>query len=148
MEKIFEHFTVTVLKLNKLIQRIKQFEMQEYGLKAVHVMCIYYLDKFPDGLTFGELVKLTLDDKAAISRAIATLKEKGYAVYDNGRHGSRVKLTEDGFKIAKAVTERSDKAVFAGSADFSDSEREFFYKALNSIAGNLTEYYDNLTSGK
>ena len=51
MDKIFEHFTITILKLNKLVQKIKIYEMQEYGLKAIHVMCGYYLMENPDGLT-------------------------------------------------------------------------------------------------
>ena len=40
MEKVFENFAVVIMKLNKLIQRIKQFEMREYGLKAIHVMSL------------------------------------------------------------------------------------------------------------
>ena len=30
MEKIFETFTVTILKINKLVNKIKLFEMQEF----------------------------------------------------------------------------------------------------------------------
>ena len=59
MEKIFENFTVSVLKLNKLVQRIKQFEMREYKLKSVHVMCVYYLNEHREGLTASELMSLT-----------------------------------------------------------------------------------------
>ncbi|MGN1373278.1 MAG: hypothetical protein ACI4VK_04450 [Candidatus Coproplasma sp.] len=40
MEKIFEQFTITVLKLNKLVQKIKTCEMSDYGLKTIHVMCV------------------------------------------------------------------------------------------------------------
>ena len=40
MDDRFENFTVTVLKLGKLVQKIKLFEMESYGLKAIHVMCI------------------------------------------------------------------------------------------------------------
>ena len=54
MEKVFEHFTITILKLNKLVQRIKQFESNKYGLKSIHIMCGYYLNEHPDGLTAGE----------------------------------------------------------------------------------------------
>ena len=39
MEKIFENFTINILKLNKLVNRIKQYEMKEFGLRAIHVMC-------------------------------------------------------------------------------------------------------------
>ena len=39
----FENFTLLIDKLGKIIQKIKNIEMKEYGLKAVHVMCIYQL---------------------------------------------------------------------------------------------------------
>ena len=62
MEKIFENFTVNILKLNKLVNKIKQFEMEEYGLKAIHVMCGYYLYENPNGLTASELAKLAIEE--------------------------------------------------------------------------------------
>lgn len=79
MERTFEQFTLLVLKINKLIQRIKTFEIRGYGLKAVHVLCVYFLNENPQGLTAAEIVKLTVEDKAAISRALAELKSKGFA---------------------------------------------------------------------
>ena len=50
MEKIFENFTTNVLRMNKYVNKIKTYEMKEYGLKAIHVMCIYYLSENPNGL--------------------------------------------------------------------------------------------------
>ena len=76
MQNRFENFTIGVLKLNKLVQRIKLLEMDDYGLKAIHVMCIYYAACRP--VTAGELARLTLEDKAAISRALSLLKQNGY----------------------------------------------------------------------
>lgn len=146
MDKLFEHFTITILKLNKLVNKIKQYEMQEYGLKAIHVMCGYYLKENPEGLTSSELVKLTLEDKAAISRALKTLQEKGFVENDPERHNV-VRLTEEGKKFADYIYEKSAKAVEAGSA-MTDEERTFFYKTLASIAENLKNYYGNITADK
>lgn len=146
MEKVFENFAVVIMKLNKLIQRIKQFEMREYGLKAIHVMCVYYLDENPAGLTSGELVKLTLEDKAAVSRAVAALQEKGYVRCAQKIHNAKLTLTDEGKKLAFAISERSNKAVEAGSADMSEEQRRLFYGYLNETADKLAEYYSLLVS--
>lgn len=144
MENIFENFTITILKLNKLVQKIKNYEMQEYGLKTIHVMCGYYLKNHSEGLTASELTKLTLEDKAAISRALKTLQEKGFVSYDPNKYNSVIRLTDAGKKFAENVCRKAEKAVEAGSYDFDESERLSFYKALGTIADNLTTYYNGL----
>ncbi|MDE7373221.1 MAG: MarR family winged helix-turn-helix transcriptional regulator [Clostridia bacterium] len=148
MENIFEHFTVSILKLNKLVQKIKNYEMQEYGLKTIHVMCGYYLKNHERGLTAAELSKLTLEDKAAISRALKTLYEKGFVSYDPNKYNSVIRLTDAGKEFADAVCEKATRAVEAGSYNFSEEERLAFYKALGTIADNLTEYYDGLVGSE
>ena len=75
MQDLFERFTTAILKLNKLVQRIKVHEMKKFGLKSVHVMCLYYLNSRPRGITAGELARMTLEDKAAISRALAEMRQ-------------------------------------------------------------------------
>lgn len=148
MENIFENFTVTILKLNKLVQKIKNFEMREYGLKTIHVMCGYYLKVHSDGLTASELVKLTLEDKAAISRALKTMHEKGFISYDPNKYNSVIRLTDEGKAFADAVCQKATVAVEAGSYDFGEEERLSFYKALRTIADNLEAYYDSLAGEK
>ena len=148
MENIFENFTITILRLNKLVQKIKNFEMQEYDLKTIHVMCMYYLNNHPDGLTASELTKLTLEDKAAISRALKVLKEKGYVVYDPNKYNADIRVTEEGKKLALLICKKADSAVNAGSYDFTEAERNCFYKQLGTIADNLEEYYKNLFGSK
>ena len=144
MEKIFENFTTYILKISKLINRIKLYEMHEYDLKAIHVMCGYFLYENPDGLTGGELVKLTLEDKAAVSRAVKTLCERGLAIYNSKKYNSPIKLTDEGRKFAEYVNDRAIQAVEEGSATFTDEERAFFYKSLGVIAKNLENYYEKL----
>lgn len=89
----FENFTVSILKLNKLIHKIKLYEMEEYDLRAIHVMCIYYLNSYPD-ITATELAKLTLEDKAAISRALKMLAEKDYVNYTADGYNAKITLTD------------------------------------------------------
>lgn len=144
MERIFENFTVAILKLNKLISRIKLSEMEGYGLKAIHVMCCYYLNTHAEGLTASELSSLTLEDKAAISRALKSLKQKGYVRYDENTYGAPVTLTVEGKRLANEIAVKADRAVSAGSAFSSEREREAFYTALQKIADNLEKYYEEL----
>lgn len=146
MERVFENFAASIMKLNKLIQRIKQYEMRDYGLKAIHVMCIYHLNEHPEGLTSSELVKLTLEDKGAISRALATLQVKDYITYDKNKYNTPVKLTPAGKELAKVIADRSLKAVEAGSADMSEEQRVAFYSFLGETADKLTAYYSSLLS--
>ena len=144
MEKIFETFTITVLKINKLVQKIKHREMSEYGLQCIHVMCIYYLKENKKGLTASELMRLSFEDKAAISRALKVLKQKGYIEYDPNTYNAVITLTDEGFKVADAISEKAERAVQGGSADMTDEERAFFYKSLQSIADNLKTYYEGM----
>lgn len=144
MENVFEKFTASVIRLGKLIQKIKVYEMREYGLKAVHVMCVYYLGESEDGLTASELVKLTYEDKAAISRAIDALEERGAVVTDAKTHGSVIRLTESGKMLAAAISQKTNLAVQACNAHFNEDEKEFFYGSLEKITENITKYYENL----
>lgn len=144
MEDLFVDFTASILKLNKLVQKIKTFEIEKYGLKPVHVMCMYYLNKNPQGLTAKELVELTLEDKAAISRAVKIMQTRGFVKYDFNSRNSVVALTDEGKEIADRVSSRADRAVEAGSIDFTEEERIFFYKSLNAIVDNLKNYYKDL----
>ena len=144
MDNIFENFVISVLKLNRLIQKIKNLEMREYGLKSTHVMCVYYLGKSDKGLTSGELMRLTLEDKAAISRAVSLLRTKELVACQNGGYNSRIRLTESGKALAEEVFEKISKAVEAGSADFTEEQRLRFYKSLEEISANLNKYCEKL----
>ena len=79
----FETFTARISSIYRCIQKIKSMEI---GLKGSHVMCLFHLGRQDDGhpgsagggLTAGELCALCGEDKAAISRSIAELEERGY----------------------------------------------------------------------
>lgn len=146
MENRFENFTITILKLNKLVHKIKLHEMKGYGLKAIHVMCIYYLHENRRGLTASELVKFTLEDKAAISRALVLLREKGLVQYDSNTYNGSIRLTEEGEKFSEYILDKADNAVEAAGGALSEEERETFYRVLYSIEQRLRDYYEELSA--
>ena len=107
MEDLFAKFTISILKLNKIVQKIKTYEMKKFGLSSVHVMCLYALNYRREGLTSSELVKTTLEDKAAISRAVAAMRKLGYVQVIGPAHNARVTLTQEGVKFAEYIVGRT-----------------------------------------
>lgn len=67
----FEDLTAGVTQVYKNIQRIKKQRMNSLGLKGTQVMCIYYLSIHPEGMTAADLSRITVEDKASISRILA-----------------------------------------------------------------------------
>ena len=49
MDHRFETFSLSILELNRYSQKIKELEMKQFGLKANHTMCLYYLGQHPEG---------------------------------------------------------------------------------------------------
>lgn len=143
MEDLYTDFTISILRLNKLVQKIKTNEISRFGLKPIHVSCGYYLNKNPQGLTAKELCELSLEDKAAISRALKTLQEKGYVKYAPYGRNEIVQLTDEGKRLSDHIRERVSKAVSTCSISLTADERKFLYKALSNIAENLESYYND-----
>ena len=140
----FENFTVSILKLNKLIHKIKLYEMEEYDLRAIHVMCIYYLNSNPD-ITATELAKLTLEDKAAISRALKMLAEKGYVNYTADGYNAKITLTDAGKAVSADIAQKAAAAVDAAGGSLSEKQRGEFYESLGAILKDLEKYYEKLS---
>lgn len=148
MEDIYINFTVSITKLNKLVQKIKSFEISPYGLQPIHVSCGYYLRKNPQGLTAKELCEMLIEDKAAISRAIKTLQEKGYVEYSPRGRNEIIRLTSEGEKLADVISEKINSAVRAGSVNITEEQRKFFYNSLLEISNNLIDYYQDLSKSE
>ncbi len=144
MEDLYINFTISIARLSKLVQKIKSHEISKYGLHPIHVSCGYYLSKNPQGLTAKELCDMSLEDKAAISRALKTLHEKGIVEYSPKGRNEIVKLTSEGQKLADIINERVNAAVKASTVNITSEQREFFYNSLLEISENLIKYYENL----
>ena len=137
----FEAFTTSVTKAYKCIQKIKLTETERMGLKANHVMYLYYLGKNPEGLTAGELSKLCIEDKAAVSRTILDLTEKGFvkaSEEDSKRkYKTKIVLTQEGINRKKQLNEAIAKAVNEASSSLNEIDRENFYRVFFDITDNL-----------
>ena len=144
MEDLYISFTVSIAKLNKVVQRIKSYEMGKYGLQPIHATCAYYLSKNTQGLTAKQLCEMAIEDKAAISRALKTLHEKGLVEYAPHGRNEIVRLTDNGHKLTTAISEKIDAAVKAGSANITEEQRKFFYDSLLEISNHLIDYYQEL----
>lgn len=135
----FETFVTGITTCYKCIQRIKSMEMTEFGLKGAHVMCLFFLHHNPEGLTAAQLCQLCEEDKAAISRTVALLQEKGYVEASDRRYRAALHLTEDGQAIARRIDCLIARWVELGSTGVPEEDRAAFYRALEIIAGNLHE---------
>lgn len=141
----FELFTTTITQIYKSLQKIKSHEMTEFQLKGTHVMCLYELHKHPDGLTVTELSTLCEEDKAAISRTVSELLERGFVSNDSEKkYRAPIVLTEEGRTITTQINELAASAAIAGSANMSHEERMTFYHTLTDISDNLKNYLEKL----
>ena len=145
MTQRFETFVLSINRIYRCIQKIKSQEMTELGLKGTHVMCLFELRQHPEGLTAAELSGLCLEDKAAVSRALAELERRALvtreAVNDTA-YRALVKLTEEGRAAARYVCDKVRSAVEIAGRGMNEQERVTFYANLRRIAENLRAISD------
>lgn len=135
----FEVFVHTISGIYKQIQKIKDMEMRELGLKGPHVMSLFYLSRHAEGLTAAQLCRLISIDKAAISRVLAQLQERGLIAYPTAarRYRAPAVLTPEGKTVSVRIEELICSIVFQADRGVSDAARESMYQSLNRIAENL-----------
>lgn len=137
----FDDFVTGITACYKYIQRIKSMEMTEFGLKGTHVMCLYHLHQNPQGLTSAELSGLCAEDKAATSRTVKELRERGYVHTESGKnYRAPLLLTESGHQVYQKMVPLIMEWVGAGGENLSDEERIYFYRGLAKIAENLKKH--------
>lgn len=136
----YEHFSLSVSRIYHDIQKIERTQMEKFGLKGPHAQTLLALHRHPEGITAVQLCELCLKDKAAVSRSIGELEEKGMVCREQN-HGSTyralLKLTPRGEQAALAVSRRAVMAVERAGKGLRDDQREVFYGVLALIADNL-----------
>lgn len=146
MTERFETFVGAVTDIYRSIQKLKNSEMTDFGLKGAHVMILYQLRKHPEGLTSSQLAELTEEDKGAVSRSTAELRNKGLVAIPEGRYRAIITLTDDGQVITRKMDQKIVHAVKNAAEGYSEEERETFYRVLLKISENLeTECKDKET---
>ena len=136
----YELFSSSISCLYRDIQKIERNEMAKFGLKGPHAQCLLALSHYPQGITSAKLCEVSEKDKAAISRTVTELEDRGLLirVERNGlRYRAVLKLTEEGRNLATAVNEKACQAVEKAGEGLNDAQREVFYQVLALIAGNL-----------
>ena len=146
MNKRFETFTVLINKISRNIRKIKNSEMAEYGLRSMHVSCLYYL-YLSDSLTATELCERCEEDKATISRALDYLEKNGFIECESKatkRYKSHLHLTEKGKEAGKRVYDTVDRVLDEVGVGLADEQREVFYSYLAVVSDNLERITNKL----
>lgn len=136
----FEHFSSSISCIYRYIQKIERTEMEQYGLKGPYAQCLLAMRRYPEGITAARLCEVCDKDKAAISRMVTELDEKGMIFRGDAkgnRYRMQLKLTALGEAAADHVEQRAKLAVEEASAGMTDDQRATLYAVLDLIAGNL-----------
>ncbi len=136
----FERFTYAISEINRYWHKIAADEMSKYGLKGPFAMYLTVLYRHSDGVTSVQLGELCDKNKADVSRAIATLEEKGLVVREaknNSLYRAKIHLTREGREAAEHVQKAAARAVEMGGDGLTEQNREIFYSVLERISGNL-----------
>lgn len=139
----FMRFSRATDAIIKNLQRYKNEKLQSFGLKSMHLMFLYNLDKAKDGLTAGELSDVCGVDKAFISRMTAELRKAGYVAYSESKperfhYRKKLILTEYGKKVMESVNNMIKDAVAKISDGVSSEQIEIFYDVLYKLDTNLS----------
>ena len=144
-ETRFEDFVGIISALNKEIQRIKNAEAHRLGFRGADVMCLYYLVKYPDGLTAAELARLVDVSRAAVSRTVAHLAEEGFVEVggsdeEASRYRAPIRLTEKGYEAARPLDDIIHRVLDEAGGELALRQRMQMYDSLNHILEKLRTF--------
>lgn len=143
IEERYRVFTGLILSLSRSIQRIKNQEMANFGLKGNQVQCIFTLYHANRGMNLSELAELCDEDKGAMSRTVKQLVEQGLVKPegdDPKRYKTPYRLTKRGREFAAYVTNRIASISRLGGTGVTGRERKEMYPTLTQIAENLERF--------
>ena len=137
----FEQFSYVISGIHRQIQKIERTEMIKRGYKGAFAQYLATLHRYEEGLTATELCEICDKDKAAVSRIIAEMEEKGLVERQKKvvrTYRSKITLTEKGKETAEFVAERAKLAISTVSDEvMDDRQREMLYSTLDKLYKNL-----------
>lgn len=139
MVQRYGRFAAAISRIGYCIQKIETEVMVKHGLPGSCAQYLAALGNSEGSLTMSKLSAVCMKDKAAVSRAVAQLEEKGFVCRNCAGaniYRAPIMLTDKGRELSEYVAKRASVAVEVAGLD--DNEREKFYSALNTIAANLT----------
>ena len=150
MKDRFKTFTGLIAKISRNIKKIKNQEMAEYGLRSVHVTCLYYLSA-EDNLTATDLCARCEEDKATISRALDYLEDNGFIACDSKlakKYKSTLHLTEKGRAVGEKIAVKINFVLDEICIDLTEAQREDFYRSLTIVSDSLELCTQGIQSAK
>lgn len=142
----FERFSLVIADISRQWHKISTAEMKKYGLRGTHSVYLAVIDRFPEGVTAGQICEMCGKDKADVSRMMAIMEKKGLVtkegVHQNLYRGV-FKLTGAGKAAADYVNRRASLAVSLAGGHLTEDMRAILYQSLESIAENLREISEN-----
>ena len=135
MEDRYGKFMMLINNINRCIKRIENDQMHKYNLRSYHISCLYNLYKHK-GITATDLVEMTQQDKASISRSIDFLQDNEYIYCQSKtlkKYESPILLTQKGQLVAKEIADKIDMVLKQLDQLLTDSQREEFYQNLQNI---------------
>ena len=136
----FEHFSGYISAIYRSIQKLQREEMVKYGCKGAYAQYLMIMHRHTEGITASELGEICDRDKAAVSRIVAEMEQKGLVerrTHNNHLYRASLMLTEEGKKAAEFVSERAKIAVEQAGRGMDEPQRTAFYTALHLISSNL-----------
>lgn len=136
----YERFSSSIAGIYRSIQKIETEEIKKYDLKGSHAQYLAVMAQNPEGITAAQLCRICDKDKAAVSRALAELEQKGIITRESHvSYRTRLQLTDKGKETAKFVCRKAETAVKLAEQDLSKEHRDILYATLDLIAGHLKE---------
>ncbi len=144
LEERFEDFLGLISAIDKEIQRIKTAELARFGLRASDLMCVYHLQKHPEGLTSAEISRLASIDRAAVSRVVSRLADQGFVEVGEekpadapARYRALICLTEKGAAAMLEVDQIINDVVARAGSDLTAENRQAMYDSMSLVLGQL-----------
>ena len=142
----YEQFSGLISGIYRQIQKLEREEMEKYGFKGAFAQYLLAMNHRPEGMTAAKLCEVCDKDKAAVSRVIAEMEERGLVQKTGEKarpYRAALTLTERGRDAAAFVAKRATVAVLKAGEGLSDEHRKLFYAALELINANLQGICDD-----
>jgi len=142
----FETFSLAIAGIYRCLHKIEADEMSKFGLKGSLAQYLFAMRRHPEGITAAQLCEMCDKDKAAVSRAITEMEQKGLVERlrsDSTSYRVPLALTSTGETAAQHVCEKAAVAVELAGNGLTDDQRAVFYGALGLIDRNLRSISHN-----
>ena len=152
----FEEFSTLISGIQGHIQKLKVRYTAQFGLKPVHVLWLYLLRVYPEGMYASELATACGFDRSLVSQNLNQLLDGGVvttlASGARRRYGWKLVLTEKGMELAEIISTVAADVQNTVSRDIPASDLEVFYRTLRTLSGkfedlvktnNIQEVIDN-----